>query len=96
MKTRFKRVFDQFSGDNSECEPPDPISNSEVKPFSADDSVGFPCESRTSPDLYIKRTQCVYVLGFFMSVRYCDVLFELGNSCDISVGNVYELPKAAP
>jgi len=36
MKTRFKRVFEQFSGDNSECEPPDPISNSEVKPFSAD------------------------------------------------------------
>lgn len=27
-------------GDNSECEPPDPISTSEVKPLSADDSVG--------------------------------------------------------
>jgi hypothetical protein len=26
-------------GDHSECEPPDPIPNSEVKPFSADDSV---------------------------------------------------------
>ena len=29
-------------GDNSECDPPDPISNSEVKPFSADGSVGPP------------------------------------------------------
>ena len=29
-------------GDLSEREPPDPISNSEVKTFSADDSVGFP------------------------------------------------------
>ena len=29
-------------GGNSKCEPPDSISNSEVKPFSADDSVGFP------------------------------------------------------
>ena len=29
-------------GDNSEREPPDPISNSEVKTFSADDSLGFP------------------------------------------------------
>ncbi len=29
-------------GDNSEWEPPDSISNSEVKPLSADDSVGFP------------------------------------------------------
>ena len=42
--------LDQFSGDHSERAPPDPISNSEVKPLSADDSVGFPCESRTSPD----------------------------------------------
>ena len=29
-------------GGLSECEPPDPIPNSEVKPFSADDSVGSP------------------------------------------------------
>ena len=29
-------------GENSEREPPDSISNSEVKTFSADDSVGFP------------------------------------------------------
>ena len=29
-------------GDLSEREPPDSISNSEVKTFSADDSVGFP------------------------------------------------------
>ena len=28
--------------DNSKREPPDPIPNSEVKPFSADGSVGFP------------------------------------------------------
>ena len=28
--------------ENSECEPPDPIPNSEVKPLSADGSVGFP------------------------------------------------------
>ncbi len=27
-------------GGYSECEPPDPIPNSEVKPFSADDSMG--------------------------------------------------------
>ncbi len=29
-------------GGHSELEPPDPIPNSEVKQFSADDSVGFP------------------------------------------------------
>ena len=28
-------------GGNGVCDPPDPISNSEVKPYSADDSVRF-------------------------------------------------------
>ena len=28
-------------GDDSECDPPDPISTSIVKPFSADDSVAL-------------------------------------------------------
>ena len=32
----------ELPDDNSEREPPDPISNSEVKPLSADGSVGFP------------------------------------------------------
>ncbi len=30
-----------LSDDNSECDPPDTISNSEVKPLSADGSVVF-------------------------------------------------------
>jgi hypothetical protein len=34
--------FYGLSGGHSECEPLDPISNSDVKPFSADVSVGFP------------------------------------------------------
>ena len=32
----------ELPDDISKCEPPDPISNSEVKPLSADGSVGFP------------------------------------------------------
>ena len=32
----------ELPDDHSKCEPPDPISNSEVKPLSADGSVGFP------------------------------------------------------
>jgi hypothetical protein len=31
-----------FPGEHSRLEPPDPISNSEVKHSRADDSVGFP------------------------------------------------------
>ncbi len=35
-------IITVLSGGNSKLEPPDPISNSEVKRFSADDSVGSP------------------------------------------------------
>ena len=36
------RVRTELLGDHSDCDPPDPIPNSEVKPISADGSVGFP------------------------------------------------------
>ncbi len=35
-------IAPELPDDISEREPPDPISNSEVKPLSADGSVGFP------------------------------------------------------
>jgi hypothetical protein len=35
-------LLNEFPGGNSEREPPDPISNSEVKTFSADGSLGSP------------------------------------------------------
>jgi len=35
-------VAKELPDDHSECEPPDPISNSEVKVLSADGSVGSP------------------------------------------------------
>ena len=44
-----------FPGDHSRLEPPDPISNSEVKQTRADDSVGFP---------HVKVGHCqVFILG---------------------------------
>ena len=36
------RTHTSLPDDHSEREPPDPISNSEVKPLCADGSVGFP------------------------------------------------------
>ena len=36
------RSTNQFLGDNRDMEPPESISNSEVKRVIADDSVGFP------------------------------------------------------
>ncbi|WP_275557267.1 hypothetical protein, partial [Pseudoalteromonas sp. J010] len=44
--------------------PPDPMPNSEVKQNSVDDSVGFPCESRTSSGPY-KRNPLQQCDGFF-------------------------------
>ena len=42
VATRLCRAENGLSDENSELEPPDPISNSEVKRLSADGSVGFP------------------------------------------------------
>ncbi len=44
----------RLPGGHSEWVPPDTIPNSEVKTLSADDSVGFPCESRTLPGFLLK------------------------------------------
>ena len=45
-------LFVQISGGRSDRVPPDPISNSEVKPVSADGTARVTVwESRSSPDL---------------------------------------------
>ena len=49
-----KHLHPVFPGDYSVLEPPEPMPNSEVKRNSVDDSVGFPCESRTSPGPNLK------------------------------------------
>jgi hypothetical protein len=55
-------------GSHSECEPPDPIPNSEVKPLSADGSAGLSlCESRTLPGFNIQTPDARHQ-GFFFSV----------------------------
>ena len=47
-----------ISGDNGERDPPVPIPNTEVKPFSADGTwLETTWESRTLPDSKIKRIQ---------------------------------------
>ncbi|MFQ3248182.1 MAG: hypothetical protein ACI9SP_004843, partial [Arenicella sp.] len=51
-------------------------SNSEVKPVSADDSVGCPCESRTLPDLYMSPSRVIY-WGFFIASSYVSETLNL-------------------
>ena len=58
------RISNQFSGDNRAVEPPEPISNSEVKRSIADGSVGLPCESRTSSESNTKALAAM--LGLFL------------------------------
>ena len=56
----------ELPDDISECEPPDPISNSEVKVHSADGSVGLPhvrlghCQA-----LYLEQPRTRLSAGFF-------------------------------
>ena len=65
-----------FPGGNSEREPPDPISNSEVKTFSADGSVGSPhVRVGHHQDLFMK-SRCRKVAAFFVS-SICSVLIML-------------------
>ena len=41
MINKTPKTPQQFAGDNSKSEPPDPFPNSEVKPLRADGSVAF-------------------------------------------------------
>ena len=57
----------ELPDDNSEREPPDSIPNSEVKPLSADGSVGLPhvrvghCQA-----CYLKTLELIVLEGFFL------------------------------
>ena len=55
-------------GDNSKWVPPDSISNSEVKPLSADDSVGFP-HVKVGHRRGIKKSERPPVLGGLFAFR---------------------------
>ncbi len=57
-----------LSGGNSEREPPDPISNSEVKTLSADDSMGSPHVKVGHCQAFKQTTQpCA---GFFLNYGF--------------------------
>ena len=63
----------QFSGDNGERDPPVPIPNTEVKPFSADGTwLETTWESRTLPDS-MKRKTCPWgwVFSFHITGKFC-------------------------
>ncbi len=61
----------QLPGGHSEREPPDPISNSEVKTFSADASVG-------SPHVRVGHCQALYLAPQLSELR--GFLLDLGSS----------------
>ena len=86
----------ELPDDNSECEPPDPISNSEVKVLSADGSVGFPhvrvghCQA-----LYLEEPRTRWVRGFFMG-RWKGAPKQLSERAywyDWDVGPLMEEPR---
>ena len=69
-----KRVFSfstSLPGGNSEWEPPDSISNSEVKTLSADDSVGSPHVKVGHCQAFIEAPWRYQPRGFFcLSMSY--------------------------
>ncbi len=68
-----------FPDGHSECEPPNPISNLEVKPLSADDSVGSPHVKVGHCQGFILKTSITHVIGVFFSWVFI-FLFPL-SSC---------------
>ena len=60
-------------GDHSEREPPDPIPNSEVKPFSADDSVAL-CHAKVGNCQALKTKTQAQTLGFFFAQKRANFL----------------------
>ena len=76
-------VAKELPDDHSECEPPDPISNSEVKVLSADGSVGSPhvrvghCQAskrRKIPALARARGFFLSRKNAFVNVDFCAVV----------------------
>ena len=58
-----------LSDEHSELEPPDPISNSEVKRLSADGSVGFPHVRVGHRQAYIRKPRLIESGLFFAQNR---------------------------
>ena len=70
-----------MSGDNSEREPPESISNSEVKTFSADDSLGFPHAKVGHCQAFITKERVHRKMGpFSLSWIYGMTYFQVGCS----------------
>ena len=64
-----KTDYTSLLGDHSEREPPDPISNSEVKPFSADDSVAV-CHAKVGNCQALNIKTQALMLGFFFACYF--------------------------
>ncbi len=58
-----------FPGGHSEVAPPDPISNSEVKRFCADGSVGFPHVRVGHRQVLFRKPLIRKYQGFFFVVK---------------------------
>ena len=80
-----------LSDDHSELAPLLPIPNRTVKRLSADDSVDYPCESRSSSDsLQIENPQ-VKAWGFFiwfgiLVMTYCNAVTTRATGACCGVG----------
>lgn len=64
-------------GDNSECDPPEPIPNSEVKPLSANDSVGSSHVKVGHRQAPVYKGKYILYLPFFMPGLFRELIINL-------------------
>ena len=69
LDTSTNATYTEFPGDYSGLEPPDPISNSEVKQSSADDSVGLPHVKVGHCQTLILKTRSYDRVFFYMKCK---------------------------
>ena len=75
----------KYSGGNGERDPPVPIPNTEVKPFSADGTwLETARESRSLPDSIRKSLSICW--GFFLSNLQCFIIWLSQLMCNIVLG----------
>ena len=72
----FTLISTSLLGSHRERDPPDPISNSEVKPFIADDSVGFPHVKVGHRQAFKVETPDAKALGVFFCLILSGTMYQ--------------------
>ena len=79
-----RKQLTSLSDDHSELVPLLPIPNRTVKRLRANDSVDYPCESRSSSDSLQTKNPQVQTWGFLLCIEFNDDLLERSENKPLS------------